>query len=41
MFVRKVGGGAWVEDRIKVNIVVYHTLISSPPIPQRDSGGEN
>lgn len=41
MFVRKIGGGAWAENRIKVDSVVYHTLSSSPPIPQRDSGGEN
>ena len=33
MFVRKVGGGTWVEDRIEVDSVVYHTLSSSPPIP--------
>ena len=41
MFVREVGGGAWVENRIEVDGVVYYPLCSSPPIPQRDPGGEN
>ena len=38
MFLCKVGGGAWTEDGIKIDVLVYLTLRSSPPIGAPNPG---